>query len=380
MKDVIKTGRSSDGAKRRKQNTAKRSSGTKNGNAKVLYAIAVFFVILIAMILCLTVFFNITSIDVKGVTLYRTEQILDVGGVSEGLNLVRVNTDNIKKRLEENLAYIEDVNIEKKYFSNKLIISCTEAEKAADILCDDSYYVISTSGKILEAKNPYPTGKGIPVIEGFELKSKDTGAQLESEDSFKADILTELLEYIKELEFDNITAIDLSSRADIILNYDDRIEIKLGSSVDMDYKLSYFKAVIDEKLTADYEGTLIYNGADSGISAIPKEQMELMLDTDSSAAEDTSEAMTEDDSAAEADAWTDGGDLWQSDDETDGGYDYDYGTSYDTDYTDGTDHGNYDTDYGSETDYGYDDGNTDDGGYAGGETDYGAYDGGYGQW
>ena len=44
----------------------------------------------------------------------------------------------------------------------------------------------------------------------------------------------------------------------------------MGSSADMNYKLNYFKAIIDKCLTKDYEGTLIYNGTDSGISAIPK--------------------------------------------------------------------------------------------------------------
>lgn len=39
--------------------------------------------------------------------------------------------------------------------------------------------------------------------------------------------------------------------------YDGRLEIKLGSSVDMEYKLTYLKAVIDKSITDDYEGTLI---------------------------------------------------------------------------------------------------------------------------
>ena len=66
--------------------------------------------------------------------------------------------------------------------------------------------------------------------------------------------------------------------------YDGRLEIKLGSSVDMEYKLTYLKAVIDKSITDDYEGTLIYNGADSGISAIPKSQDESSKPDDTSSA------------------------------------------------------------------------------------------------
>ena len=51
--------------------------------------------------------------------------------------------------------------------------------------------------------------------------------------------------------------------------YDGRITLELGSSMDLDYKLNYFKSVIDSKLSDDFKGKLVYNGADSGISAIP---------------------------------------------------------------------------------------------------------------
>lgn len=49
----------------------------------------------------------------------------------------------------------------------------------------------------------------------------------------------------------------------------------------MDYKLKYIKAVIDEKLSDNFKGTLRYNGVNSGISAIP--------DNDSSKDESESE-------------------------------------------------------------------------------------------
>ncbi len=119
----------------------------------------------------------------------------------------------------------------------------------------------------MKRKNPAPTGD-IPVVKGFELKSLSQGDKLASEDSFKADILKELLNELHDLKFKNIDSIDLTTRSDIKLMYDGRLEIKLGSSVDMEYKLTYLKAVIDKSITDDYEGTLIYNGADSGISAI----------------------------------------------------------------------------------------------------------------
>ena len=269
------------------------------------YALAMVFVALIVLILCLTVFFKTSTIEIDGVSLYTSEQILNVGGISNGANLVRTSTDNIENRLESTLVFLDEVKVTKKYPST-IVISCKEAIKAADIECDDTYYVLSQSGKILEAKNGRPTGE-IPIIKGFELKSKDVGATLESDDTFKAKILLEILQEAEKLEFNKITQIDMTSRSDIKLDYDNRIEIRLGSSVDIGYKLNYFKTVIDEKLTSNFEGTLIYNGADSGISAIPKDSDTISKaesDTDSSAVDssaDSSIADYTDDNAYAAD-------------------------------------------------------------------------------
>ena len=85
----------------------------------------------------------------------------------------------------------------------------------------------------------------------------------------KTKIFNDLIKQADELGLKKITSIDLSDRTDIILNYNGKkIKIYIGSSVDMDYKLKYIKAVIDEKLSDNFKGTLRYNGVNSGISAI----------------------------------------------------------------------------------------------------------------
>lgn len=309
-------------------------------NVKAYYALAAVIAVLIMMILCLTLLFRIDTIKIEGVTLYREDQIISVGGVEKQMNLVRTDTGKIADRLLDNLVYIDDVKVTKKYPST-VVISCKEAVKAADIEYGGAYYVLSSSGRILEEKNPKPTGD-IPIVTGFDLKSLKIGEKLESKDSFKAEILNDLLSQMSEKGYENIVSIDMTTRADITVNYDNRIDIKLGSSADMEYKISYFKAIIDT-LTSDYEGTLIYNGAKGGFSAIPKDkEIEIPVASDSSSAEDSS--------AVSADV------QWGDDT---GNYGYDDGNTWGNDgtddygYNDGNTWGNDDT-----TDYGYDDGNT----------------------
>lgn len=263
MKDVVRSAPARDADKGNN-----RRSGREQGSIVGYCAIAFVFVSLIVLVLCLTVFFKVKMVEINGVTLYRDDQILGVGGILKDENLVRTDTALIKKRLEENLVFIEEAKVEKKYPST-LIISVTEAQKAADIVVDDKVCVVSASGRVLEMGNARTTG-GIPVVRGFELTSKKVGDKLASKDESKLKIYNDLMKNISAISMDKITEIDLSSRSGIIMLYDGRITLELGSSMDLDYKLNYFKSVIDSKLSGDFKGKLVYNGSDSGISAIPE--------------------------------------------------------------------------------------------------------------
>lgn len=330
----------------------------KTARMRNLYIGSIFIVLAIILIACLVFFFNIETIQIEGVTLYGDEQIQIVGGVQSGQNLIRLDTEVVEERLKNNLVYIEDVKVQQKLPST-LVITCTEAEKAVDIEDNGSYYVVSSSGRVLE-QSAKPTGR-IPVIKGFELKSKTPGEELASKDSLKTDILSQLLAGIQDNHYKRITNIDMSDRSDIKILYDERIEIRLGSSVDIESKLTQIKAVIDRQ-REDYEGTIIYNSIESGISAIPKEKnTPVIADTadenSSSAEDDTSQAQTDtqeefpadnntdgwqdennwqtNDGTAQNDGWQDGtaDNTWQ-DNTTDNTWQDNGGDTWQTDYTD----------------------------------------------
>ncbi|MBR1864103.1 MAG: FtsQ-type POTRA domain-containing protein [Ruminococcus sp.] len=368
--------------------TKGRPGAKKRPNIRVFYALAAVIAAMIVLILCMTVFFNITEVRVEGVSVYKKDQIVNIGGIVKEMNLVRTDVHKAEQRLKDNLVYIDDVTVKKSYPSS-VVISCKEAVKAADISYDDGYYVLSESGRILESANPEPTG-GILVIEGFsfyqgadieekmkyEMTEKEAeefrksfrqpGNELQSEDGYSHKIVTDLLSELREQGYKNVVDINIGSRADIRINIDDRIEIKMGSSADIEYKLSYFRAVMGS-LAEDYEGTLIYNGAESGVSAIPKDKNydrpRLSNDSRNSSGADSSSA---EDLIGEQ--GTDSQEsLPASTEPDDGGGQYYYDPGYDPGYTDP---GYYDPGY---YEPGYYDPNYNDPGY------YDGYDQG-GQW
>lgn len=271
MKDVVKSHGYAGEYKIINGQRVKVNRRKRRNNMRGIYAIAVVFASIIILILCMTIFFNFEAKDVKinGVTLYTKEQILVVGGISGKNNLVRTDTDLIEERLKKHLVYIDNVEVKKKYPSG-IEINVQEAKKAADIEFNGKYYVLSESGKMLECANS-ARSKNIPIVKGIKLKSVNPGDKLQSDDVLKTKILNKLISQTDSLKFGKITEIDLTDRTNITFKYDNRINIYIGSSVDMDYKLKFIKAVIDDHLTDNFKGTLRYNGVNSGISAIPED-------------------------------------------------------------------------------------------------------------
>ena len=237
-------------------------------NMSLYYFIAVVFIIMALIFLSLTVFFNIKTVDITGTDLYVDEQIIEVAGLSEDDNLFRIDTAKMKDDILSAFPYLEDITIKKKLPST-LQLTAVQAVPMANIKNEDeTFCVISTTGRIVET-GMLDKKAGLVTVTGMDLKVKDLGKTYADKDSMKTTILNQILGEITALGMTNMDTIDLSDRTNIKMTYDGRLDIEVGSSVDLAFKVRYIGAVI-KKLSKTYQGTLIYHNATSGLSAIPK--------------------------------------------------------------------------------------------------------------
>lgn len=242
-------------------------------NMSLYYLMVAVIVILAVIFLTLFVFFKIETINIEGVTLYSNEQIIGAAGVRKGDNLFRTDIRDIENTLSQMMVYADEVKVRRKLPST-LNITVKEAVPLYNLEQDGRYYIVSESGKILESGLSAPK-EGLMLITGYEIKDTSPNVPLESKDEMKEKIIDDLKVGIEKNGFDGIESIDVTDRTDIKLNYQNRIEIRLGSSYDISYKLSYTKAVLKSLARTygdSYEGTLIYHSASSGMSAIAKDK------------------------------------------------------------------------------------------------------------
>ena len=278
----------------------------RKSNMSLYYIMVAIIVLAAAYFLSNFVFFKIDEIKVSGSTYYAKETVIAESQARIGDNLFRTDIKGIEERLSQLMVYADEVKVRRK-LPSQLVITVKEAVPKYNLEQNGMYYVVSESGKILESNLSQPK-QGLMLVTGFEIKDTTPNAKLESEDNLKAEILTEIAETLESMKFNGIGQIDLSDRTDIKLMYQGRIEIRIGSSMDIPYKLSYTRAVLDsimETYGDEYEGTLIYHSATAGMSAISKDKqnetvitpdnVDNVLEDENALPEDESESGTEED-------------------------------------------------------------------------------------
>ena len=268
MKDIVKS-QLNDDVKVINGKKVKVARRKRRSNLMTYCALAVAVCTAIGLVVSLCFLFDLEQVEVSGLTLYSNDQVLAVGGVESGANLIRTNTKVIEQRLTDTLPYLKSVTVTKDY-PHAIKIQVVEETKFADIELNGKYYVVARSGKIVETENTAHDAS-LPLVTGFQLKEPELKGELASEDELKAKVLMQLLEAIENSGLQKVTSIDITERTDILVMYDNRIKLKLGSSMDLDYKLNCMKSVIEQKLSADFEGTLKYNNAKTGVSAFSKD-------------------------------------------------------------------------------------------------------------
>lgn len=227
----------------------------------------------IVLALSVTLLFNVKEVVVNGVvgSSYNENDIAKVSGIRRGDNLVRMNTGKIKNEILNTLLYVDDVSV-RKDFPDKVTIDITPSIDMAYVECQGGYMLVSEGWRIIGLSEKQENENLITVY-GFEPKSNEEKTVMDSEDEDKNEALKNLLSEIKKQDIKSIVSIDLSDKFDVVLNYGNRIKIKIEKPNDIEYKLRYANQIITEELRENKSGYLIYRNS-LGYSYVSEEEYE----------------------------------------------------------------------------------------------------------
>lgn len=205
----------------------------------IVYLIVIILLIAAALVLACTVFFRVESVTVEGNQRYSQEQILSVANVDMGANLILTSGDLIAQRLYDSLPYVDRVTVRKR-FPTTLRLEITETTPVAVISAEDgTRWLMDPRGKILEQVDESAAQYYIQV-QGLQAAGYQPGKVVEVEDSYGNQLrgLLELLQVLQDRGMAaQITSINASSRTELIMVYDGRLQAKMLNNVDFNRKI-----------------------------------------------------------------------------------------------------------------------------------------------
>lgn len=228
---------------RRRQNKKRK---IKNKARNVLFTlIGITAFLAIGITLSLTIFFNITDINVTGSNIYSAEEIVQLSTIEVGENLFLIDTKECIEKLTESLPYIYEVKITRKLPST-LNVEVTDATPFIAIDNYDYTYILTDDRlKVLEVAAAEKPADAITMTD-TAVSTANPGYLLGFEEEETAECVTSLIEAIKAVNMTEATAITCIDKNNNFIVYDNRITFKLGSCNNLEGKINRGLAVCDE--------------------------------------------------------------------------------------------------------------------------------------
>ena len=212
----------------------------------------VFFLVIVAVIFVMSVFFRVSDIQVEGNVHYTDEEIIRAIDIEEGDNLFFYDRFSALSRVFAKLPYVEEVSIER-ILPNKVIISVTESQALAYIVLGEEKWTIDHSCKVLGKATQDELGGLIP-IDGISPGTLMIGEELQTSDGN-----TEIVDYIAQVLYQleerglyrQVGRVDFSDPDDVEFTYADKYIIRIGGADKTEYKFGMIVSVMEQLLEGD---------------------------------------------------------------------------------------------------------------------------------
>lgn len=226
---------------------------------RLALVITVFVLIIATVVLSAAalIFFRVEKYHVEGVSPYTRDQIIEASGIQTGKSLIFADLDEAAASIEKKLPYTGSVKLSRK-FPNTLVIKYDEYKEtyavpvsmAGYVLLGNDFKVLSYSAELPEGVTLINGASPTAPVVGEKIKftdaAQETGDTTEIADP-TGDILARIASALEDNSFEDISAIDVTSRSNIYLIYQRRIVLKLGNPSSLDSKLALAKKVLQEE-------------------------------------------------------------------------------------------------------------------------------------
>ncbi|MFV0441507.1 MAG: cell division protein FtsQ/DivIB [Lachnospirales bacterium] len=216
------------------------------------FVILVLLMILAIVVMALPVF-NIKTVVINGRSkLTEDEVYLDIFD-KDTVNIFTVNTREYEKRLVS-YPYVKSADVYRN-LPNELVIDITERKCIGYAMYGDGIYVhLDSEGVVLDLSNSIEEIH--PVFTNLNIKEAVKGQELSTYDEKVFSKAVSLANAFKLYDFgDKVININLGDLNDIVITINN-IKVLFGSTEEINTKMTWINAIVNEELTYETAGTL----------------------------------------------------------------------------------------------------------------------------
>lgn len=178
---------------------------------------------------------GVKAVEVVGETRYSREAIAGVSGIRVGQSIFSVNKRQAAENIKNTFPYIQSVEVSNSSL-DVIQIEVKESAAMGAIYNNGQWVVVGEDGRGLEA---LPVESSRPprylYFKGITPLSDQLGRQMLDERTL--DIIGELTSAFEAAGLDGVGVIDLTSKADIRLNWKNQITMLLGNDSNLTYEI-----------------------------------------------------------------------------------------------------------------------------------------------
>ncbi len=190
-----------------------------------------------------TAVFGVKTVEVVGDTRYSREAIASASGIYVGQSIFSVNKRQAHENIAEAFPYIEYIEISNTAFDT-IRIEVKETDVLGAMYYDGQWLVVGTNGRAVQTlpvENDRPPRylyfRGATPAEGIGL------GKIAMEERSRT-IVETICDALDEYPLGGVTEIDLTDKADIQLNLNNQIQVKLGNDSNLRHEIAFVASAL----------------------------------------------------------------------------------------------------------------------------------------
>lgn len=229
-----------------------------------------------AAALCLAMFFRTKEIIVTGNDRYTREELVSASGIQLEQNIFSVDRERTAAQIKSVFSYLEKVEIIPVMPTTVEIRVVESVPQLMVVNSAESYSLLSTGGRVIEQCLGL-AGEELPLVIGTNFSWCQQGIYPEelppevtnhrhkehreaTDQELEAVRVMRTLRYVtasaEATGFTGISYIDVHDDLSTAILWDKRVLIRLGTELELDRKLTFAKAILEEQLEEDFVGII----------------------------------------------------------------------------------------------------------------------------